>query len=258
MRLRGMNALITGGSSGIGAATARALAAAGARPLIAGRDPARLQAVARETGGVALPADLSDAVSVRSLADAATRTADGGVDILINNAGVGWAGPLTEIPPEKVAELVAVNLAAPIELTRLLMPTMIARGRGRVVFVSSIAGATGVAGEAVYSATKAGLRYFAESLRYELDGRGVRVSVVVPGVIDTPFFERRGRPYARKRPAPIPAQRVAEAIVSCLGRDRDVVYVPGWMRGPAWLHGTAPAAFRALAARFGGETWSQS
>ena len=90
----------------------------------------------------------------------------------------------------------------------------------RVVFVSSIA-ATGVRGEAVYSATKAGLGSFAESLAYELNGHDVRVSVVVPGVIDTGFFDRRGRPYGRKRPGPQPPERVARAIVSCLEHDRD-------------------------------------
>ena len=129
---------------------------------------------------------------------------------------------------------------------------MAARGRGRVVFVSSIAGATGVRGEAVYSATKAGLACFAESLAYELDGHGVGVSVIVPGVIDTPFFE----------PARA-ALRPAAAGAACppsgwprrsLGRwstDRRVVYVPGWLRFPAWLHGAAPGTFRALATRFG-------
>jgi NAD(P)-dependent dehydrogenase (short-subunit alcohol dehydrogenase family) len=264
MRLTGAVALVTGGSSGIGAATARALAAAGARVLVAGRDPDRLNAVAGQTGGLALPCDLASATGPADLAAAAQRTAatlapagggaggPGGIDILVNNAGVGWAGPLGEITAAKLAELVAVNLTAPMELTRLLVPGMIARRRGRVAFVSSIAGVTGVRGEAVYSATKAGLATFAESLSYELAGHGVRACVIVPGVIDTPFFDRRGRPYDRRRPAPIPAERVAEAVVSCLAQDRPVVaYVPGWLRGPAWLHGAAPGVFRALAARFG-------
>ncbi len=263
MRLTGAVALVTGGSSGIGAAAARALAAAGARLLVAGRDVDRLHEVARQTGGLALPCDLASATGPAELAAAAqwaaatlapaARGAAGpaGIDILVNNAGVGWAGPLGEITAAKVAELVAVNLAAPMELTRLLVPGMIDRHRGAVVFVSSIAGATGVRGEAVYSATKAGLATFAESLSYEVAGHGVRACLIVPGVIDTPFFDRRGRPYDRQRPAPIPAERVADAVVSCLEHDRAVAYVPGWMRGPAWLHGAAPGIFRALAARFG-------
>jgi short-subunit dehydrogenase len=261
MRLTGTVALITGGSSGIGAATARALAGAGVQLLIAGRDPARLQAIADQTGGVALPCDLAAPGGPAGLVAAAQRAvallpaaaggAAAGIDILVNNAGLGWAGPIGQITAGKVAELVAVNLTAPMELTRLLVPGMIARGRGRVVFVSSIAGVTGVRGEAVYSATKAGLGSFAESLAYELDGHDVRVSVIVPGVIDTPFFDRRGHPYGRRRPGPQPPERVARAIVSCLEHDRGVSYVPRWMWLPAWLHGAAPGTFRALAARFG-------
>src|SRR6266702_2630281 len=252
MRLDGAVALVTGGSSGIGAAAARALAAAGARPLIAGRDPARLQAVAQETGGLALAADLAAAGGPAELAEAARQAAGpGGIDVLVNNAGIGWAGPIEQMTAEQAASLIAVDLTAPIQLTRLLVPGMIARGRGHIVFVSSIAGATGVRGEAVYSAAKAGLGCFAESLADEISGRGVGVSVIVPGVIDTPFFERRGRPYDRRRPAPLPPERVARALVTAVERDQRVVFVPRWMRFPAWLHGALPGTYRRLAARFG-------
>jgi short-subunit dehydrogenase len=255
MRLAGAVTLVTGASSGIGAATAAALSTAGARLLLTGRDTARLAEVARQTGGVALPADLAAPEGAAHLAQevmaAPPDTSGPGIDILVNNAGLGWAGPLGDITPAKAAELIQINLAAPIELTRLLLPGMIKRGRGRVVFVSSIAGVTGVRGEAVYAATKAGLITFAESLGYEVRERGVRVCVVVPGVIDTPFFTRRGRPYGRKRPAPLPAERVAQAIVAALQHDRPTVYVPRWLRLPARIHGAAPGAFRALAARYG-------
>ena len=252
MRLDGAVALVTGGSSGIGAAAARALAAAGARPLIAGRDPARLQAVARETGGLALAADLSAADGPAELAMAALDVAGpGGIDLLVNNAGIGWAGPVDEMTSEQAARLIAVDLTAPIQLTRLLVPGMTARRHGHIVFVSSIAGATGVRGEAVYSPAKAGLACFAESIGHELAGRGVGVSVIVPGVIDTPFFDHRGRPYNRRRPAPLPPQRVARALVGAVQRDQRVVFVPRWMRFPAWLHGALPGTFRRLAGRFG-------
>lgn len=252
MRLPGTVALVTGGSSGIGAATARALATAGARPLVAGRDPDRLQAIARETGGLALAADLTAADGPDVLAGAATKAAGpGGIDVLVNNAGIGWAGPIEQMTAEQVAALIAVDLTTPIQLTRLLVPGMTARGRGHVVFVSSIAGTTGVRGEAVYSAAKAGLGCFAESLASELAGRGVGVSVIVPGVIDTPFFERRGRPYDRSRPAPQPAQRVARALVRAIEREQSLVFVPRWMRLPAWLHGALPGTYRRLAGRFG-------
>jgi short-subunit dehydrogenase len=251
MRLDGAMALVTGASSGIGAATAAALAAAGTSLLLSGRDEARLAEVAGRTGGIPLGCDLAAPGGAAALARQALTAARGRIDILVNNAGLGWAGPVGEIPAAKVTELATVNLAAPIELTRLLVPGMIERGRGGVVFVSSIAGVTGVRGEAVYAATKAGLAAFAESLGYEVRGHGVGVSVIVPAVIDTPFFSRRGSPYGRARPAPVPAERVATAIVSALEHGRAVVYVPRWMRFPAWLHGAAPGTFRALAARFG-------
>jgi short-subunit dehydrogenase len=252
MRLRGAVALVTGGSSGIGAATARALADAGARPLIAGRDAGRLAEVARQTGGTALTADLARPDGPAELAEAARQAAGpGGIDLLINNAGIGWAGPIGQLTAARTAELIAVNLTAPIELTRLLLPEMTARGRGHIVFVSSIAGATAVRGEAVYSAAKAGLGCFAESLDHELAGTGVRTSVIVPGVIDTPFFERRGRPYDRRRPAPLPAQRVARALAGAVEREQSVVFVPAWLRFPAWLHGALPGTFHRLAGRFG-------
>ena len=322
MGLSGATVLLTGGSSGIGAATARTLAAAGARILVAGRNAVRLRAVATETGGIALAADLAAPDGPAALAEAAMRAAavwesdgyeaaagavplqapapepmswtvplpglpglpgpgpgtDGmviatvarldhaepaghlptgplraasGIDILINNAGVGWAGPLTEMSAAKVAHMVAVNLTAPIELTRLLTPVLGAGGRGRVVFISSIAGTTGVTQEAVYAATKAGLGCFAESLRYELAGTDVGVSVVVPGVVDTPFFARRGSPYGRRRPIPVSAQRVARAVLTAIERDQAMTFVPRWFGFPAWLHGTAPGTYRALATRFG-------
>ena len=250
MRLAGAVALVTGGSSGIGAAIARALAEAGARLLIAGRDTSRLAAVAEQTGGIPLQADLATPDGPPALAAAALRAA-GHVDLLVNNAGIGWAGPIEQLSAEKADELIAVNLAAPIHLTRLLTPGMAERRHGRIVFVSSIAGATGVRGEAVYAAAKAGLACFAESIAYELADRGVGVSLIVPGVVDTPFFERRGRPYDRRRPVPIHSERIAQAVITATQRDRSVVFVPRWMRFPVGLHGIAPGAFRALASRFG-------
>jgi short-subunit dehydrogenase len=238
MRLHDRRVLITGASSGIGAATARAMAAAHAHLVLTGRDRGRLDAVAAETGGRAVAADLVTGAS--ALAGAA-----GPVDVLVANAGAGWAGPVTDMTPETIEELMAVNLVAPLRLTRLLLPGMIERGRGHIVFVASIAGVVGVPGEAVYSAAKAGLIAFADALRPETP---IGVSVVLPGVVDTPFFDRRGTPYTRRRPAPIPDRRVARAIVSAVERERAEVYVPAWLWLPARLKGGAPGVFRRLAA----------
>ncbi|GAA4624430.1 SDR family NAD(P)-dependent oxidoreductase [Actinoallomurus vinaceus] len=242
MRLSGARVLVTGASSGIGAATAREMAEAGARLVLMGRDRRRLESVAAETGGRAVVGDLAtDAAGLASQA--------GPVDVLVSNAGAGWAGPLARMPGEAVERLTTVNLTAPILLTRLLLPGMVERGRGHVVFVASIAGAVGVREEAVYSATKAGLIVFAEGLRHEL--RDVGVSVVLPGVVDTPFFDRRGMPYARRWPRPVPPERVARAVVSAIEHGRAETYVPGWLRVPSRVRGAAPGLFRLLAARFG-------
>src|SRR5947208_1873178 len=120
MRLAGARVLITGASSGIGAATARAFAGSGVRLLLAGRDPERLAAVAAQTGGRALAGDLADADDLAKRA--------GPVDVLVNNAGQGWAGPFARMPATDFERLVEVNLSAPIRLTRLLLPGMIDEG----------------------------------------------------------------------------------------------------------------------------------
>jgi short-subunit dehydrogenase len=191
--IRAAVALVTGASSGIGAASAMRLAEAGARVIVHGRDDARLAALAAQTGAVPLAGDLCDPAAAARLA-AAAAAVYGQVDILVNNAGIGWAGDFAWMPPDDLARLVAVNLTAPIALTRAVLPAMRARRAGHLMFVTSIAGRTGVAGEAVYAATKSGLDTFAESLRLELNGSWVRVGVLVPGVVQTAFFVNRGRP----------------------------------------------------------------
>jgi short-subunit dehydrogenase len=239
--------LVTGASSGIGLATARHLARAGAHVVLLGRDRDRLEQAAAECGGIPLLADLSEPDEVAAAAAAA-----GPVDILVNNAGVGLAGALGDAPATRIEELVAVNLLAPMLLTRALLPGMLQRRRGHVVNVASVAGHVGVAGEAVYAATKGGLVTFTESLCQELTGSPVGVSLVSPGVVDTPFFERRGVPYGRVRPRPVPPERVAEAIVGAIAAGRSQVFVPRWLGEPVRLRGALPGLYRSLAARFGG------
>jgi short-subunit dehydrogenase len=249
MRLTGAVVLVTGASSGIGSAVVQRLTATGSRVLAAGRDPDRLNELAEATGATALVTDLAQPGSGRELAERALAR-HARVDVLINNAGIGWAGPFAGMADTIADKLLAVNLRAPIELTRTLLPGMCHRG-GHVVFVGSIAGRLGVAQEAVYAASKAGLDVFAQSLRLEMAGRGVSVSVVVPGVVDTPFFVRRGRPYRRTRPRPMPAERVADALIKAITRNRSEVYVPGWLRAPVAVRGLMPGMYRRLAGRYG-------
>lgn len=250
MRLEGSIALVTGASSGIGRAVAPLLAERGATLALAGRDQAALASIAERTGGLPLAADLAAPGGAERLAELVLERW-GRVDLLISNAGAGWAGELATMPLEVAERLIALNLLAPVRLTRLLLPGMLERGSGHLVYVTSIAGATGVAREAVYAATKAGLASFADSLREEVAGAGLTVSVVVPGVVDTPFFDRRGSAYDRSWPAPIPAERVARAVLRAVADDRAEVFAPAWIRLPARLKGAVPGLYRRLALRFG-------
>lgn len=241
MRISGSTIVVTGASSGIGAATARGAARAGAKVILLGRDRTRLDAVAAETGGTPVVADLTGPEPVR-IAEP--------VDILINNAGFGYAGDVADMPDGRIPGLIDVNLTAPITLTRTLLPGMLERGRGHIVFVTSIA-ATGVRGEAVYSAAKAGAGVFADALRQEVGGHGVGVSTVLPGIVDTPFFERRGVPYDRPFPRPVTPERVAAEILLAVEHGRAEVYVPRWLGLPVRVKGALPGLYRALATRFG-------
>jgi short-subunit dehydrogenase len=251
MHIRDAVVLVTGASSGLGRATAEQLSQAGARVIAHGRDEAALSELASRTGAAVVPADLSRPGEPERLAEAALAVY-GTLDILVSNAGQGWAGPFTDMPPADIDRLLAVNLAAPVRLTRALLPAMLANAEGYLAFVGSIAGRTGVAGEALYAATKAGLDTFAESLRFELRGRGIGVGVLVPGVVDTPFFVRRGREYQRKSPRPRPASEVAAALVRMIAAGRAEAYAPRWLRLPVAIRGAAPGAYRGLAGRFGG------
>jgi short-subunit dehydrogenase len=250
MELTDAVVLVTGASAGIGRVAAAKFAARGARVLVHGRDSQRTQQVADEVGGRALIADLASRADRERLATDAL-SAFGHIDVLVNNAGFGYLGPVSEMPVEAIRRLIEVDLLAAIELTRSLLPMMLQRRSGAVCFVTSIAGRTGVAGEAVYSATKAGLDTFADSLRVETAGSGVKVTVVVPGVVDTGFFETRGAAYTRSRPRPIPAETVADAVVRAVERDRAEEWRPRWLRIAPTLHALAPGAFRRLAVRFG-------
>lgn len=250
MKLDGQVVLITGASAGIGTALAIRSAARGARVLVHGRDRDRTAAVADRCGGTALVADLTVPAERARLVERATAV-HGRLDVLINNAGLGWSGPMDAMPPATERAVIELDLSAPIELTRLALPQMIDRHHGWIGFVSSIAGRTGVAGEAVYAAAKAGLDGFAESLRAEAGGTGIGISVVIPGAVDTGFLSRRGRPYQRAVPRPVAADQVAAALIDGIESEQPERWVPSWLRVAPVVRSMLPAAYRRLAARFG-------
>jgi short-subunit dehydrogenase len=238
--------LLTGASGGIGCALAALLVRRGARLIVSGRDPANLDAATLPAGVRAVAADLTDETAVRRLAHEA-----GDIDILINNAGLGWYGSTAQMACADVRRLVEVNMLAPLLLTRLLLPGMAERQRGHIVFIGSVAGHLGVENEAVYSATKAAVRTYAEALRAEVRRQGIGVSVVSPGAVATEFFAHRGAAYQRSWPPAVPADAVASAVVHAVERSDTQVFVPHWLRLPALLHDRLPAFYRGLANKLG-------
>jgi uncharacterized protein len=180
VQLGGTTALLTGASGGIGQAVARELHARGARVLLSGRRAAVLDELRAELGErtEVLTADLADKADLTALARDA-----GAVDVLVANAALPASGSLDNFTPEQIDRALDVNLRAPMHLARALLPGMVERRRGHLVLVSSLAGKAALAGSAVYSATKFGLRGFGAGLRGDLHETGVGVTVVFPSFI---------------------------------------------------------------------------
>ena len=172
--------LLTGASGGLGKAIARALCDRGARVAITARRGEVLDELCSELGPALTPlaADLADRDAPAKLAERV-----GSVDVLVANAALPAAGPVDDFTPEEIDRALDVNLRAPVQLTRLLLPGMKERGRGHLVFMSSLSGKTASPGSALYSAAKFGLRGFGAALRDDLVGTGIGVTVVFPGFI---------------------------------------------------------------------------
>lgn len=242
----GTRVLVTGGSSGIGAATVAAFTDRGCHVVAVGRDTGSLAELARRTGATTCAIDLTAPDGTDRVLAAA-----GEVDVLVAAAGAGWAGRFPGMTAAQVDTLVRINVLAPIHLSRAVLPDMLRRAGGHLVFVSSIAGHMAVADEAVYSATKAAVNAFAASVRHEAAPYGIGVSVVAPGAVDTAFFQWRGTPYPRRYPRAVSPDTVARRILHAVERGHSEVFVPRWLRFPARLRGAAPRLTDALQRRFG-------
>jgi NADP-dependent 3-hydroxy acid dehydrogenase YdfG len=227
--------IVTGASSGIGAATAHAFGQLGAQVVLAARRAEKLQAEAsliEGAGGRALacPTDVTDMEEVSRLL-ARTRETLGPVDILVNNAGVNWSRALAQTTPEEIAHAVRVNLIGAMQLTSAVLPEMLERGTGTVISVGSVAGHVAI--EPLYSSTKFGLRGFSLALRRQLAGSGVSICLVSPGNIRTQMTTGIGA----ELPGP---EMAAQTIVRLAMRPRREVVVPARYRGLIWLDELAP------------------
>jgi 3-hydroxybutyrate dehydrogenase len=193
MSLRGAHALVTGGGRGIGAAIATALAAAGARLTLLGRDRAALDAHAASlppsAAAHAVVADVADRAAVAA-AFAAARERHGEIGVLVNNAGVALSRPFTRLGPEDWEAVLGVNLTGTYHCTREVVPAMLAARAGRIVNVASTAGLVGRAYVSAYTAAKHGVIGLTRALATELAPRGITVNAVCPGFTESPLLER--------------------------------------------------------------------
>lgn len=236
MRVQGTNVLVTGASSGIGAAIAREMATRGARLTLLARRRDPLERLAEEIGSAGgearvETADLSKVDEVEGLA-ARLSEGPGAPEVLVNNAGAGRWLAVDETPAGEAAQMIALPYLAAFELTRALVPSMIERGSGRVVCMTSVAAWSHIPGAAGYSVARWAMRAFASQLRADLRGTGVGVTLIAPAEVDSPYFENN--PGSRERIPGASAllggattpEVVARATADAVERDRNEVIVP--------------------------------
>jgi 3-oxoacyl-[acyl-carrier protein] reductase len=237
--------LVTGASRGIGSAVATAVAKKGARVALMARTESDLKDVLGKLGGrgaIAI-ADVADPAALEA-AVTSLENEVGPIDVLVANAGIGAYGPFVDIDPAEMERLVRVNVLGTMYSIRAVLPGMIARRRGHIVTIGSIAGRIGSPFEAVYAATKFADVGLTEALAVEVEPYGIGVSVVNPGPVATDFGDARGHPYDRARPKPVSAEKVADAVVDAIEHGKREVYVPKWFQPAVVVRHLVPPMFR--------------
>jgi NAD(P)-dependent dehydrogenase (short-subunit alcohol dehydrogenase family) len=232
--IEGKKVLVTGASAGIGAALAEGFAQRGAVVGICARREQLLDEVLERLqkhspGSRAWTVDLADLDAVDAFA-ARANSELGGIDVLVNNAGIPKRRRVQDLTPEVVESVMAINYFSPIRLTLALLPGLIARG-GRIVNIGSIAARLGPPGEAAYAATKAAITAWSESMAVDLAGTGVKVHVVAPAVIDTELFHLPDNdPAMTDDVEALPVDAMLDPVVEALDAGTFEIYVPDFFR----------------------------
>ena len=262
MEIRGKAALVTGASSGIGRDTAIDLARRGARVAICARRVDRLEETLAECrkhapASRAYPCDVRDREQIRRTAAAAVADL-GPIDILINNAGVSAYHLFTEAPEEEFEEMMRANYFSALYFTRDLIPSMVERHTGAVVFVSSFAGRVATWRHTAYAASKFAMTGLAEALYYEVKSKGVHVAVIYPGVIRTEIFDK-GAEFDHLRhvvePQLLGTEVVTGAIVKAIEKERFELFAPAkytiiWKLRALFPRAVMSGTLRFVAAKF--------
>jgi short-subunit dehydrogenase len=247
---RGKSAFITGASSGLGRLLALRIARDGARLALVARREQQLDALASEIAklgseALTLPCDVADRRQVFAAADQAVKHF-GGVDILVNNAGYGHHRRFVDWDIDDIERMMQVNYLGTVYATKALLPQMLARGTGWVVFMASVAGKLGVPDESAYAASKFAMVGLAEALSMEVEDGGVHVLTVCPGAVDTEFFDaealERMPPVARRMM--IKPEQVVDAVVDALARGKHEITVPRFIATGYVVRTLAPGFMR--------------
>lgn len=239
-QLSGSHAILTGANGGLGIHLAKALAQAGVNQLLVAYPGDGLSDVEAALSNLGVRAELlvADLRTEDGRNRCVTRALEvfGHVDLLVNNAGVEFNCLYHELPPERLRDVLAVNLEAPMALSHKLIPHMLARGRGHIVSLSSLAAKSGPAYQEPYAATKAGLAAFTASLRSSYRGTGVSASTITPGFIETGIYTRLKRISGRSAPALLGAcapSKVCDAVIRAIHDDVPEIIINRYPIRPA-------------------------